>query len=591
MASVPVSGTNIRLLTGVPFSNDYKNSRWFDTPSEQTTYFTNKPIVYQASEHTFQRFNEQTFIRVNRAIDTLLGSNYLMFQNKQYNSKWFYAFVTKLEYVNKSVTNVHFQLDVFQTWKFDFQFKPSFVTREHCKLWNSDGTPVINTIDEGLNYGTEYDTVSFQNYVPYGSLNFLVIVCKSVMHGEATKKITPTLNGMPQPLSYYVHPFRMDGSTPKVFIGSGEYAVSSILDTLKGIYTQDDSVNNVVSLYVTDYLGVDVDYNVETGTLTLNEEIFGSGRIADNENKNVNTIYVKKLPAYGTKRATIESNKYSKYRPVKESKLLMYPYTVLILDDYKGNRHEFKNEYIDGKSLKLNVRGSIGTSNRVAYSIEEYNTEVLDSQASKYSLETGLQNINPNDIPIINDFLAAYLQGNRNSIENQKASINFNGLMSVLGSGVSGVSSGLGGSYSGVAQSGLGAISGAGNTVLQLQGIEAKQKDISNTPPSLSKMGSNTNFDYGNGLQGVFIIKKQIKEEYRKKLSDFFNMFGYKVNEVKIPNFHTRKYWNYVETKNCTITGNFNNEDLNEIKSVFDNGITFWHTDDVGNYSLENEVL
>jgi hypothetical protein len=134
-------------------------------------------------------------------------------------------------------------------------------------------------------------------------------------------------------------------------------------------------------------------------------------------------------------------------------------------------------------------------------------------------------------------------------------------------------------------------VQGAGNAVLQMQGIQAKQKDINNVPPSISKMGGNTAYATGNGYNGLYIIKKQIKPEYRKKLSDFFNMFGYKVNEVKTPNFHTRQSWNYVQTSNCMITGNFNNDDLNELKAIFDNGITLWHTNDVGNYSLGNEVI
>jgi hypothetical protein len=41
----------------------------------------------------------------------------------------------------------------------------------------------------------------------------------------------------------------------------------------------------------------------------------------------------------------------------------------------------------------------------------------------------------------------------------------------------------------------------------------------------------------------------------------------------------------------ASIQGNFNNEDLNELKAIFDNGITLWHTDDIGNYSLDNGVI
>ena len=89
----------------------------------------------------------------------------------------------------------------------------------------------------------------------------------------------------------------------------------------------------------------------------------------------------------------------------------------------------------------------------------------------------------------------------------------------------------------------------------------------------------------------MYIVKKQIKQEYIDKLTDFFNMYGYRVDRTKIPNFHTRQYWNYVETKNCNILGSINNDALQELKNIFDSGICLWHTDDIGNYNLENEVI
>src|SRR6185312_4967692 len=192
---------------------------------------------------------------------------------------------------------------------------------------------------------------------------------------------------------------------------------------------------------------------------------------------------------------------------------------------------------------------------------------------------------------ILSDHLAAFLQGNRNSIETQKSSIMWNGTMGAINSAIGGVASGAMSNPIGVASSATQLATGAGNTVLQLQAIQSKQKDIDNIPPQMVKMGSNTAYDFGNDYNGLHIIKKQIKSEYRKMLTDFFNMFGYKTNEVKVPNFHTRKYWNFIQTSSCNILGNFNNEDLQELKNIFDNGITLWHTDDVGNYDLNNEVI
>lgn len=597
MAVVPVSGTNIRLISGVPFSNDYKHTRWFKSVSEQTAYFTGKTAIHTMSEANFQRIEGKNFIAVNRSIDALWHTNYLMFQNAQYSSKWFYAFVTKLEYKQKNTTLVHFQIDVLQTWRFDVTFKNSYVIREHAKLWNSDGSPVVNTVDEGLNYGTEYDIVKAENIKPLGDIQFLVIVAKQKMHdgvvsgteeenpAATQSKIEATNNGVPQPLAYYVHPFKNDGS--KV---TANFGISGIKTVLKGLYTQDDAVNNIVSLYITDYVGADV--SASGDSVTFNVDQFELAQVSDNTNENFNTVYLKDAKTYSYLSKTVGA-KYDGYRSVKESKLLMHPYTVLTMDDFKGNRRDFKNEYIRNNNLILHVRGSLGTSNKVAYTVAYYNTgsEMPNNGLSdQVMLEGSIINNNPNDVPIINDYLSAYLQGNRNSIANQKDSIMWNGTMGQVNNVASGVANARAGDVAGVVGNATNAVQGGGNTVLQLQGLQAKQNDIANIPPAVSKMGSNTAFENGNGYRGLFIMKKQIKPEYAQKLESFFRMYGYKMNELKYPNLATRESFNYIQLADANITGNINNEDLQEFRNCFNNGITLWHVDDIGNYSLSNEV-
>lgn len=597
MTTVPLSGTNIRLLSGVPFSNDYKNTRWFDTQGEQTNYFLNKPTTHVAGEHTFQRIEGRSFIRVKKGIDSLWGTNYVMFQNNEYNSKWFYGFVTKIEYVHKEATNVHFTIDVFQTWKFDMNFKPSFVVREHCPQWDQLGAPIVNTVDEGLDYGADYETVSVTNYRPNDDILFLVIVTKETLH-VTPKEILPTYNGMPQPLSYYVLPFRNVGGEPITMVDGQVRELTPILDALKGIFTIEDAVNNVVSLYVTEYFGNWV-YNAG-GAIDFDGTQFQYVSLSDNTTGNVGLIYVKNMNTYGS----IQKNLGFKYNDlaerVNEAKLLMYPYSVSYLDDFKGNRVVIKNENVKSSDITVRVKGSMGPSNKTVYSIDDYLTQdgLSFDQMNIANLEHALINNSPNDIAILSDYLSAYLQGNRNQIENQKSAIMFNGTIGAMTGGMVGMAqstfmarSGMVANPVGVAAAGLQTVSGVGHAIIEMQGLEAKKQDINNTPAQLVKMGGNSAFDFGNGYSGVYLVKKQIRPEYIKKLEDFFNMFGYKVNEVKIPNFHTRQYWNYVQTSNCTILGNMNNEDLSELKSVFDNGITLWHTDDVGNYDLGNEVI
>ena len=346
-------------------------------------------------------------------------------------------------------------------------------------------------------------------------------------------------------------------------------------------------MNNVVSIYVTDYTGISCSED-SNGVLTFSDVAVRPAQIADGETY-FNCLRVRHVPNFSILSENI-GNKYDGYKPVEESKLLMYPYTQLVFSDFKGNMTTYKNEYINSQSLTIRTKGSLGTSNKTSYGISDYNTDTNSAYVFDTSDEFALINSDPNDVPIITELLSAFLQGNRNAIQNQKDSAVFNGVMGGINSAVSGVGSAMARNPVGVASAGTELVQGAGNTVLQLQAINAKQQDIANVPPQLTKQGSNTAYSVGNRFNGLFIIKKQIKPEYRKKLADFFKMYGYKKNEVKIPNFKTRQNWNYVQTESCHIKGDFNNEDLNELQSVFDNGITLWHTDDIGNYNLSNEV-
>ena len=607
MANVPLSGTNVRLLSGVPFYNDYKDTRWFDTKAQQTAYFLNRACPKSMQQVTFQRFEDKTYIAVSAPIDDLRTVNYLMFQNAKTYDKWFYAFVTKLEYKNSGTTYVHFQLDVLQTWRFDYGFKPSFVLREHTPLWYADGTPVRNTVPEQLNYGEAYDIVYRHNFQPFNGMKFLVIIANSTLHISVAEDfvsgdIVGSKMGVPQPLSYYVVPFYPSGK-PIYYDVNQSSPISTPEEVFRSLYTSPQSVNQIVSAYVTDYTGLKA---TVTQNAVNNGGVFGdvitfngadqtvSWELwSDNQTGNVTLYYVKAANSFWPLKQQILPDKYDVLANVGESKLLMYPYTVGILTDYKGNQYEFRLEDITNNYLTILLRGGLGTSNKTMFALADYNNismGTLEEGTQPHAMDHALIDNEPHDIPVVTDYLASYMQGHKNSIQANRNQIAFNGTMNTA-SGVAGIAGSLAspvGTASGVANGVVNTVQGAGNAVLQLQSINAQIKDISNVPPSIAKMGSNIAFDYGNNYEGYNIVLKQIKPEYQKKLSDFWHAYGYKVNELKVPNFHTRNSWNYVQTLNCRILADLNNEDLAELKAIFDNGITLWHTDDIGNYDLLN---
>jgi len=583
---IVIPNTEVRLLFSVPLNNNYEHQLTFNSKSEQSSFFYNK------TAHAFTDFTyvkEDGTLKVPRGRNKLYNCNYIMFRNNEFTDKWFYAFITKLEYVNPDTTKVHFEIDAYQSWMFEINYHQSFVVREHTQRWNSDGSPVINTVDEGLNYGTDYETVLVQQHVPFDDVFFLVMVCTETMHGGSADKglIKPVLNGSPQPLTYYIHPFRMNGTTPKTTWQGTEWTLSSLNDVLKGLYKQEGAVNNVAALYVTEFLGIDMSYD---GTTIAFPSNFDPVTIQDGTSM-FNTYYLKDLPNYGGKMKWLGS-KYLGYANVTESKLLMYPYTVTLLTDLKGDTVEIKNEYIQDKDLILMTKGSMGVSNKVSYHVANYLMNESDMEnAGEVAMEHALINNNPNDVPIVTDLLSAYLQGNRNSLATQTQQIALNSIMRTVGGGMSTIGSAVGRNPVGVA-AGVGEMATAGvNSYFQLQGLMSKQKDLETVPPSLTKMGGNTAFDYGNGLKGVYIVKKQITAEYRKKLSGFFKMYGYKVNELKMPNFKTRQHWNYVQTVGMNLTGNIPADDIATLKNMFNNGVTLWHGDWIGNYDLGNGEL
>ena len=81
-------------------------------------------------------------------------------------------------------------------------------------------------------------------------------------------------------------------------------------------------------------------------------------------------------------------------------------------------------------------------------------------------------------------------------------------------------------------------------------------------------------------------------EEYKKRAKLSFTIRGYATNLVELPNLHTRKSWNYIQTVKCNIVSHdIDVVDLERIKQCFDNGITLWHTKDIANYTLNNDEL
>ena len=87
--------TNIKILHNVPLDNSYDHTIYFANATDQYDFFVTK-IKYNLTNYTYQRVNKGT-MRIEGKADNYYDCNYLMFQNTNFGSKWFYAFINSVE--------------------------------------------------------------------------------------------------------------------------------------------------------------------------------------------------------------------------------------------------------------------------------------------------------------------------------------------------------------------------------------------------------------------------------------------------------------------------------------------------------------
>lgn len=153
----------------------------------------------------------------------------------------------------------------------------------------------------------------------------------------------------------------------------------------------------------------------------------------------------------------------------------------------------------------------------------------------------------------------------------------------------------MGGIGLGIATGGGAALASAGAVVSGGMGIAQTLGQVyehSLTPNSARGNVNAGDINVCSSKNGFFFYQMCIKQEYAKIIDGFFSAYGYKVNTYKTPNITGRTNWNYVKTIDCNITGNVPQTDLQEIKDMFNNGVTFWHNPTTFlDYSQTNAIV
>lgn len=134
----------LTLYKAYKYNNRYDYIKTFNSKEEQDSYFNSLTKIYYDLEGDYIRENEPFMIELSHEYLVENNINYIKFNN---GYRDIYGFILEKRYINDEVTEIIFEIDVIQTFMFDFDIKKSFIERKVCSL------DEITDYDEGLQIG------------------------------------------------------------------------------------------------------------------------------------------------------------------------------------------------------------------------------------------------------------------------------------------------------------------------------------------------------------------------------------------------------------------------------------------------------
>lgn len=314
--------------------------------------------------------------------------------------------------------------------------------------------------------------------------------------------------------------------------------------------------------------------------------------------------------------------------PTFEPKLYTFPFRYFMVTDYMNTPLIIKPELCENKTLKLRVKATnIATESK-------YNLYVNGYKGDYNGNLNGIINNSPLMLPVLSSAYSQFLatssasfnQGNINAmLENDLTlkqglatnSLNYrqnttNNYMQGITSGLGAIASLLSLNFGGVVNGAMGVVQSGinqrfntlsnnlNNSQLKEQNklsnfevssmANAKTTDLLNTPNSIKTSGNDTLFNLVNSNRKIDIIEFGLDFRYKHRIYDYFVKYGYKVNKWEKINVNSRRYFNFIKTNTCNIVGDeIPHEYLEEIKDIFNRGVTIWHVDNganIGDYSV-----
>lgn len=596
------SGT-INVCWQVPLDNSYTNTIWFEEERQQIQYFKSmiKPHpnggLWSFTNQTYSRLTKNS-VRVNGNATNFYDCNYLMIQNENFGHKWWFAFITGVEYVNNVTCDIFFEIDVMQSFLFQYRLKDCLVVREHSNTDEVGDNLVLESLELGDIIESDYHTTGlFDKWV---AVFFTTFRIEGKMDDDyfiisETDPVATIQNNTPTCASWAR--FKAD---------VGDNQSEKMTTFIREIQNRSSAVISAIMFPKRFSWDYDPDENTD----------------------------VKYYPTLaGLAPPTRFYMREESYTP-KNYKLFTYPYNYLAVNTGEGRSLTLRYEYFyEGSSDEHKY----STPKRFRFtSMLAPNAQIMCTPVHYKDKEYDFDNeICMENFPQIAWSVTPFAEWLRlnglglgvqlaGTVATTAATIATAGLaapaMGVSAAGAASVGSVAAGSAAGAAaaqsagtQIGMAAINGTIGVASSLSQMAAAASE-----PNQSKGKNTVTIDIARRSKDFYFKIMQITPQYAQIIDSFFEMYGYAVYRIKTPNlfdstlahkqFEQRKYWYFLqlaqvnykwigdETTNKTTS--IPQMYINKITQIYQKGITFWNAipDNnfaalklVGDYSRDNQ--
>ena len=560
-----VRESKIIIAQGIKLDNDYKNVLSYTQQEMLDLVNSNDHKLAIATDYSFIR-QEKNMVQVGFPYSTVCNANYMAFQNKDYNNRWFFAFIRDVEYVNDRTVNIVFDIDVWSTFYGDLSIMKCFVEREHV---NND-TIGLHTVPENIDTGDMVcETEIVDSSLSSDLLNYWIGVYTDWLPLDSGTWAWTKKAG-----------YQFDGITAyNKNVGGHSLLLFQLKTRESGTIDWNTHVPDLTDLK--DFIATcNIDGHIEDikDIFILPNGLFESGdyseRTVERDVPDAQPIFLRIFKYYIAKQSltpkywTMNIPKVHSFNgiTIKNNKCYCYPYNYLLVTNNQGNQNIYKYEFF-GNSQNATFRTELGAT--IGCSGRTVPTNYL-----------GIETNNDESLPLGKFPTCGWTADSYTNYLTQQAVNLPTKLLTMAG--------GTGFALATGNFVGAGALLGGGSISLL---NEFRNEGLK---PNIEGGGNTADIVFGTDNNTFSYKCMRSKKEDIEIIDKYFTRYGYKINETKTPNLTGRTYWNYIKIggNDRFASGNIQTKFLDTINEIAQKGTTIWHShDNIGNFDLNNSIV